>query len=333
VRVKIAIVLVITAVCLVVALWGMDLDRAMEAVRGTAWWLVAPMWAAYLAAHALRAWRLGLLLGTPVPYRRLFAINTIGFLAINVIPLRLGEMVRPYLLAERQGVPFARGLAAIMMERLLDFGALLVLLLGLSGMVELPVGGVQVQGIDVVQAGQRFAGLAVIVGVVGGLVVVLGGEPVVALLERLPAGPRLAGFARRFREGLVALMRRPARALLSVVLTAGVWLVTLLGILAAMEAVPGVPATFGAAWSTWAITLSGMTAVPTPGFVGAYELFCTAALWLWGVDADVARAFAILLHLGQFSFTVGIGAIFMFLEGLSLRVLVRRGAPAPASRP
>ena len=37
----------------------------------------------------------------------------------------------------------------------------------------------------------------------------------------------------------------------------------------------------------------------------------------------MARAFAILLHLGQLGFTVLIGSIFLVVEGLSLRDLVR----------
>ena len=96
-----------------------------------------------------------------------------------------------------------------------------------------------------------------------------------------------------------------------------------------MAGFEGVPATVSAAWATWTSTITGMTLIPTPGFFGAYELFCSRALWLFDVDSDVAKAFAVVLHLGQLAFTGCIGTVFLFVEGLSLRDLVR---PAEGAR-
>lgn len=328
-RVKIALVLVVTAVFLVAVLWGLDLDVALSALAATKWSFLLPMWGLYLCAHSVRSVRLGMLVGEKIPFRRLFTINSIGFLAINVIPLRLGELVRPYLLSERQGVPFGRAMAAIVVERLLDMGMLLCMLLGLTLVVDLPDGGVVVQGVDVVQAGQRAAGLLVALGTTVGLLLVTVGEPAIRLVERFPAlGPKLGVFARRFREGFLILVERPLRGLLLVAMSATVWLLTICAVWTVMAAFPGIPAGFGQAWSTWTITLSGMTALPTPGFFGGYEAFCSAALWLWGVDPDRGRTFALVLHLGQFSFTVGIGLAFVLAEGLSLRQLVQPAPPA-----
>ena len=81
----------------------------------------------------------------------------------------------------------------------------------------------------------------------------------------------------------------------------------------------------------WTLTLAGMTAVPTPGFFGGFEASCSAALMMLGGDADRARTFAVLLHLGQFAFTVCSGVLFLVLEGLSLRELVDRSRRAEAA--
>ncbi len=329
-RLKIGVVLVITALCLGLVLWDLDLSEAREALAAARWSYAVPMALLYLAAHALRAWRLGLLLGQPVPYKRLFLIVSVGFLAINVIPLRLGELVRPYLLAEREGVPFGRGMAAIVLERLLDMAMLLCMLLGLTLVVELPAAGVVVQGVDVVRAGQRAAGVMVALGSVAGLGVVVVGEPAIALIERLPLGAKIASFARRFREGFLALLARPLNAALALLLSVCIWALTIGAVGVVMAAFPGIPAGIGAAWSTWTITLAGMTALPTPGFFGSYEAFCAAALWLWGVDPDLGRTFALVLHIGQFGFTVVIGGGALLMEGLTLRALIR---PRPAEEP
>ena len=53
-RLKIGLVLVITAVCLVAVLWGLDLSEALAALRAARWGFLLPMCALYLMAHVLR---------------------------------------------------------------------------------------------------------------------------------------------------------------------------------------------------------------------------------------------------------------------------------------
>ena len=327
-RVRIVLVLVVTALCLAAALWNIDLAVALQALRQAAWIMLLPMWGLYIIAHSLRVVRLGILLGQPVPFRRLFSINSVGFLAINVIPLRMGELVRPWLLSEREGIPFGRGMAAIFIERMLDMLMLLAMLFGLTWFVALPEGGLIIEGIDVIHVGQRFAGVIAGLGGLLGLGLVAIGEPALALLDRVTVLAPFTGFVRRFREGLVALTARPLEALSLLLLSAAIWLLTIAAIGVFMTAFAGIPVGVGPAWSTWAVTLSGMVALPTPGFFGSFELFCSSALWLlWGVERDLAGAFAIALHIGQFTFTIGIGAIFLVVEGLSVRDLIQPAVP------
>jgi len=333
VRVKLAAIILVTLGCLVAVLWGLDVDAARDALARTRWPVALGGVSLYFVLHLLRSARLWLLLGgldgrgQRLRLTRLFSISAVGFLAINVIPLRLGEAVRPWLLHDREGVPWGRSLAAIVLERMLDFGALLVLLLGVSWLVELPAEGIVVQGVDVLFVAQRLAGTALALGAVGGVVVVAVGEPLIALVEGFPLGGAVAGLARRFREGFVELLRNPLRGLLAVACTVAVWGTTILAVAIVMSSMPGLPVSLASAWTTWTLTLAGMAAVPTPGFFGAYELFCSAALWLFGVDPDLARTFALVLHLGMFGFTVVVGAAAMVVEGLGVRQLVVRAAP------
>jgi glycosyltransferase 2 family protein len=320
---KLGAVFALTLVFLVAVLWGLELDKAAESLRTANWLWFLPMFLLYLAGAALRALRLWLLLDRSSPFLRFFSINAVGFLAINVMPLRLGEMVRPFLLLEKEGIPFSKGIAAILLERLLDMSMLLLLLLGLAWVVELPAQGLMVGGVDIVSVGQGGAGLLVAIGIAAGGCLVGVGEPAISLLERLPAGVRLAGFARSFREGLSTLFSHPLRALWHVLLSILIWSCTIFGVLCALLAFPGLPATIGASWTVWTAILAGMTAVPTPGFFGIYELCASAALWLYGTGETLAKTFAVALHLGQLAFIVVLGGTFLIREGLGLRDLAR----------
>ena len=166
-RVKIAVVLIVTLLCLGWVVSGIDPEQLQVSLAGARWLWMLPMVGIYICAHALRSLRLGLLLGAEVPFVGLFSITSIGFLAINVVPLRLGEFVRPYLLLEAHQIPFGQSLAAILLERLLDMTMLLGMLLLVGWVVDLPTEGVVVAGIDVVSAGQRFAGTLSAAGFAG----------------------------------------------------------------------------------------------------------------------------------------------------------------------
>jgi glycosyltransferase 2 family protein len=320
---RLSVVGLITVLSLGWVLWDLDWSHAWASVTQANWWWFVPMMLAYLLTHSLRTVRLWLLLGREIAFMRVFAINTIGFLAINVIPLRLGEMVRPYLLVDREGCSTGEALAAILLERLLDMLMLLGMLLGLTLWIELPSAGILIQGVDVLSVTQRGLGVLVVIGILGGGVFIFGFEHISKHLLRLPKGDLISSFAKRFRDGLAQLFSHPRQALVLFVLSSLVWLVTITAVACAMAAFEGIPVSLASAWSTWTITLCGMTAVPTPGFFGIYELCCSAALWIWGVEEDLAKTFAVTLHIGQFGFTLIMGGVFLFAEGLSLRSLIR----------
>jgi len=204
------------------------------------------------------------------------------------------------------------------------------MLFGLTMWIDLPTDGIQIQGVDVIAVTQKGAGLLLVVGLLGGSAAVIWAERFATVFKRFPMGERIYEFVLRFRKGLERLFTQPLQALMLMAVSASIWGTTTGAVACAMIAFEGIPVSLASAWSTWTITLCGMTAVPTPGFFGIYELSCTAALLLWGVERNLATTFAVSLHIGQLVFTLVLGGIFLFLEGLSLRSLIQ---PAPESTP
>ena len=327
---RLVIVFVLMLFFLGVALWGVDLQQIVDALLMANWWIFIPVFLCYLCAHATRTMRIWVLLGYPSTFYRMFAINTVGFLAINVVPLRLGEMVRPYLLAEREGIPFTRGLAAVLLERLLDMVMLLVMLMGLTWVVDLPDTGVLVAGVDIVSAAQAAVALMCVIGIFAGSLLVLFGERLLRRLEL--AGPlrRVVPLLSSFREGLAQLFARPVQAVFLLSLSAVIWGVTICSVYFALQGFEGLPNGFEPAWTVWTITLSGLVVAPTPGFVGVYQVFCVAALWIYGVEKSLATTFSLVLHAGQLIFTIVLGVVFLILEGVGLRELIKQSQMADA---
>ena len=128
VAVQVAVLGALTLGSLAWAGWGMDLRATLAAAAGFDLRWALPMTVCLFGTLFLRVLRFRLLLDHPVDNRGMLGVTAIGFLAINVVPLRMGEFVRPFLLAERHGSPFGLALAALFMERLLDLSALMVLL-------------------------------------------------------------------------------------------------------------------------------------------------------------------------------------------------------------
>jgi uncharacterized protein (TIRG00374 family) len=320
---RLAVVLLVTVLCLGWVFWDLELGDALASIQGVRWDGIGLVITSYCITHAFRVVRLQLLLDQPVRFGRVLSLLSIGYLAIQVVPLRMGEFVRPYLLAEREGVPFGSALAAILLERLADMILLLCMFLGVAWAVQLP-GVLIIENIDIIKEGQRVFGSLVLVGIAGVAGVLIVGERVLKWTDRLPLG----GLLRRFDEGIRLMAQQPLKMVLVLLLSAAIWAVTILGVWLMMQSFQNLPSGLPEAFTTWTVTLGGMTLIPTAGFFGSYELACSSVLKLYGADPASAKVFALVLHLSQFFFTIGIGSVFLILEGLSLKELIGRSQAA-----
>ena len=321
---RLAILLLITLISIFFAFSGVDMHTTMDALQEANLWYFVGVFAGYLLTHSIRTVRLWLLIGWQSNFASMFTINTIGFLAINVLPLRMGEFVRPYLMIEKENIPLSKAMVAIVLERWLDMCMLLLMLLGLGLFVELPEQAITVGGINIVEAGQRLLTIMITIGFIGlGAMTMLGTEWIASIGTRYPLLERPITLILSTKEHIVLFFRSPLLAVQAFLLSASVWAGTMLAIWFALLAFPSLPHSLGVVWSVWTITLVGMVVAPTPGFIGVYELFCAIALALWGVEKSIGTSFALALHFSQLGFTLVIGSIFLAKEGLHLGQLWR----------
>lgn len=278
-------------------------------------------------SYVIRAERWQYLLAPlgPTRFRTAFATTLIGFGASSVLPARAGEVLRPYLLARREGLNPTATFATILLERLLDLVAILGLLAAALVVMAEELRTRDSAVLEAVRLGGLTAaplGLAALVG----LYALAGHESWMQRLfgwagRTLPA--RVAWLfetvIRRLAEGCAAL-RRPSRLLAALGWSLVLWLVICLETWAVGRAFQ-LDISFPGSWLLMAMLVVGV-AVPTPGGVGGFhEAFRLGATALFGIDNNAAVAAALVLHATSTVPTVVLGLAYALRDGLDLRVI------------
>jgi len=233
----------------------------------------------------------------PMPLAALARATAVGFMANNLFPLRMGEVVRSWILARETRTSAAAVFGTIVLERVLDAVAVLllvtlVILLRGGGDAELERGALLLLPVALLP----LVGLALLKAMPERILAVAGFV--------LRPVPRLAALAERllsrFHEGLGALSGG-AHLLWLALYTAGIWLVAsslpILAVFLAMDLPLGGPRELVvAAWTTQAAVGVAVALPSAPGFFGLFHMACRFALVGLGVAPAAAVAAGTLLH-------------------------------------
>lgn len=232
-----------------------------------------------------------------------FAALNIGYLANNLLPLRVGEVVRAVVLGRKAEIGFVGGATAVTAERLLDLVmAATVLLTGLSAV-----------GVDAAWAPAVAAALAAVTGI-GMLVAIARHRHTIAgwLEPKLTARPRLGRILPKLVAALDGLAR-PQRLLRATTILAASWALAVVVFWLVLKAfIPEAPlswAAFGLGVMAFGIALPS-----SPGAIGVYEAVWVGALALCGADPAASLAFAITVHAITWGFTSICGLIALIRE-------------------
>jgi uncharacterized protein (TIRG00374 family) len=260
-----------------------------------------PLWllgacALTVVGYWLRAARWGEILSPEarVPQGRLFATTMVGFLAINTLPARLGELVRAYALARSERIKTGTVLGSVVIERIFDLAALAgfwalsllfapypswfrwsgYLTIGLSVAITVVLWLLHAGHYDANSLASRLKGLA----------------------PRWLAGPvgrPVASFAAGLR-----VFGNPSTIGSSAILTLVMWVVTGVVFLFVSQSMRlSLPL-----WSPFLLSFIVCVAImvpSSPGFIGVLEGSCVVGLSLLGVDAARALAYGVLYHITQ----------------------------------
>jgi glycosyltransferase 2 family protein len=246
----------------------------------------------------------------------LFEITTIGYLANNVLPARIGEVVRALILSKTEGISGAASLATIVTERFFDVITLLFILAAGSRHLPLP-------------EGTKGHAMTLVIGSFGVILLfmllmryrrdwlLLMSHKLIAPISRKIAD-RVQSSIQEFGQGLMVLESKGdllAVAVLSIFIglsMGGIYYFAALGF--------GIVLTFSKLLLLVSMIFIGITIPSSPGFIGTFHYFCIKGLLLGGVtDKSLALSYAIVIHLIQYIPESVAGLLFLWKRGLSFR--------------
>jgi uncharacterized protein (TIRG00374 family) len=295
---------------------NLDFGESLRQMRNANLWYLAGAMGAYYITFVLRGWRWKEMLasagisdetGHKMPNLvGMFQIMTLSWFTNSILPARMGDAYRCYLIKRRSGASFGISLGTMLAERLIDLVVLVAILLLSSAAVY------GTHAPDRAQQAFLIGGGVVVIGVVGVVVLWFLRERIEVLMPT-----RILRVYQRVRKGLFESLAKPALPLgVSVILWLfdglRVWFVaSALGEVIPYEAAIMV-ALLSALVSTVPITPAGL------GFVEGIMIY---ALTTIGVGSSTAGAIALLDRVVTYGSLIIVGGlVYLWVLRTDLRV-------------
>jgi len=317
---KLLIGIAVSTVFIYLTLKGVDLKEVLAGLRNKSYGFLLPVAAVFVLTQIIRSVRWGVLLSPikAINQRILFPITSVGFMAIIVAPMRLGEIVRPYLINVKQSVPLGSGIATILIERSMDLLMLLLFLYVVLSRISLPNwiarGGTVLLGIILLEF--LFIILFMIFP-----------EKIKRFLF-----PITKRFPRRMAKAFEAFIENLAdgfRVISSInkftlvfFLSFLVWLLSALAVYLLFSFYK-LPLGILEAFAVTTITALGISLPAAPGLVGNFQFACIVALSFCGVAKNEAFAFAMVYYFTGVGVNIVLGLIFLPFMNIPFRQMFK----------
>jgi glycosyltransferase 2 family protein len=302
-----------------------DFAQLLSTLKSLDWRYLLAALMVYFASYVLRAarWHYLLLPLKKASPRNLLVATVVCYMANNLLPARLGEIIRAYLLAEKENLDTSSVFATLVLDRLFDGFSVLIILLITFFTVKLP------PGMESVQRGLVTGGyvtFCLYIGVIIFLVLLKRRTSLTLsftskILKPFPAKisgkviPVLGSFISGIR-----LTSKP-REIFALVFTSAliwgsaVWPVDLL-LKAFRIDLPLTASMFILVFLVFAVMVPA-----SPGYIGTYHAACMYGLMAFNIPKELALSVAIVMHSINFFPVIIIGFLFLWRDGISFSSL------------
>lgn len=264
------------------------------------------------------------------PMATVFPVTIIGFMVNSLLPARIGELARAYLLAEKENLGKGSVLATLVLDRLADVLCLLVLLLATLFLSDLPDASEKDRG-ALIAGGQITLALSFAVVL---LLVLLRNKRiplptvnsrVFRNLPRSTAEKAIRGF-NSFVHG-IRLPVKPGNAVAITGSTIIAWVFSVIPVDLLLRSF-GIFLPVTASMLILVMLAFAVMVPATPGYVGTYHYACFSALRAYHVPEGKALSLALIAHAVSFVPVILAGFYYLWKDGISLKKLkIENGVP------
>ena len=317
---KFIIGIFISLVFLFLAFRKVNFIEMQEAFAKANYWYLLPTVIAIFIGHWLRVLRWRILLS---PIRRvdqlsLFSSLMIGYMGNFILPARLGEFIRAFVLSRKHPVPTSTVLATIVMERIIDVFSLLLIMISVIFVIPLPVW--------VKQGG--LITFAIVCGLFV-FIILLKMYPQYAqkFLKKITkpfpdhVSQKIFGLYQGFIDGFVLLSRWYHYGII-IFFSLMIWICyasTFQFLIYAFDLDKLYDLPMIAPVVLLVITTLSIVIPSSPGFIGPYHYLCQLSLGLFNVAPTVSLTYAIVMHGIGYIPVLIVGFIFLLIEGIRFK--------------
>jgi hypothetical protein len=315
---------IISAFFVYLALRGINFSQVMQSFRSANYVYIFPILLIIVLVLCFRSYRWGIILEPRIKYKQwpLFVITAIGFMSISLLPARLGEFTRPFLVKQKSGIRISSTMATIVLERVFDLLTLLLIICVVLLRISLP------PEIAQYKQGLIFSGIILVVIFVLLLLVVIKKElstkAINFFLDKLPSkiGGVLKPQLHAFIDGL-EILPDVKRTLYVAFLSIIIWMLLALTCYILFFSF-GFELSLLNALALTVIIAIGVMLPAAPGFVGNYHYACKIGLQFFGINESEALSYAILLHFLQVLPVIIIGLALLPSQKISLPAFIKK---------
>ncbi|MEI7555655.1 lysylphosphatidylglycerol synthase transmembrane domain-containing protein [Candidatus Chlorohelix sp.] len=315
---KFVIGLLISGVCLWLAIKDIQFSKVGDALSTLNWWWLLAVSIPTMIVIYFKVWRNQLLLKPDHVHKyRLFTALMISYLWNTILPARLGEVVRAYTVARTEKIGTVRVFSAILLEKILDIIPCFVLILGLIPFLSIE---------DGLKTSVLLLGSAMVAAFLVCLLMAWqrnrAEKFIKFVLKLLPQkiAHKLYSFAEEVLDA-VSILLNPRIAVVLFIQSMVQWTLNSLIYLWVAWAV-GLPMSFEVGMMVMIASNLGMVVPAAPGYIGTFEVVIMAVLPASMnaayANRDLVFTYALLEHIVGFLPVVLLGAYYTWHEGLKL---------------
>lgn len=343
---KKTIIFILSIILSIVCSWlfvrKIEWSLLKNALKEANYWYVIPTLIVALLIYVVRALRWQGLLShiKRVSVLNLLSITLIGFMANNILPARVGEVLRPFILYKKEDVKFSTSLATVIVERIFDMLGLIIFTVAVIALLPHPAhhnSVVQLSAnethtvkesiIPSLKKGTEVFAAVGVLTIASLFLIVIKPDFFKKVLSKLcfflphKLKDKILGLYDSFVHGLKILENKTQTAWV-MTLSLVVWVlggaeIYLLGFSFHMH-LPFMGACL------IAICLALATALPqAPGYIGVFHIAVLSSLDIFGIQTTAAQSYAIVLWaIGILPSTL-MGFFFLWREGIAFREVVK----------